>query len=84
MVILHPRFIPINYPGYFWDTESKRLYSIKVEGVLRPLSVTRPNKFNRLSSPAYRISYKNEPRYVFVDRLEKLERKDYIIDSVDR
>lgn len=79
-VSLHPRFVAIKYPGYFWDTENKKLYSIKVEGVLKPLTLVNPNKHNRLSSPAYRISYKNSPRYVFLDRLMSLKPKDRVID----
>lgn len=45
MIIFPPPFVKTRYNGYFFNTENKILYSIKVGGVLVPLK--------------YREAYKN-------------------------
>jgi hypothetical protein len=37
MIVLPEEFEPTFYDGYFWNTANKKLYSIKVDGVLIPL-----------------------------------------------
>lgn len=32
------------YPGYYWNTQEKKLYTMKIDGVLKPMKL----------SPAYR------------------------------
>lgn len=39
MIVFPPEFVKIEYPGYFWNVKEKKLYSIKVQGVLRPLTL---------------------------------------------
>lgn len=72
MVKLPPEFVATRLFGYFWNTKTQRLYSIKVSGVLRELKVTRPNKWNELHSPAYRVSDRGWRKYLFVHELTKI------------
>lgn len=38
MIIFREDFVTIpNYPGYYWSIFEKKLYSIKVDGILKPL-----------------------------------------------
>lgn len=39
MVVLPADFVKTKYDGYFWNVREKRLYSIKVGGILRPLAL---------------------------------------------
>ena len=68
MVKFPKNFVQLDrYPGYYWHTEEKHLYSIKVTGVLRKLTKskgfighTRYGFVNRL--PGYRISKNGDKR----------------------
>ena len=53
MIKFNSKFIALSYPGYFWNTEDEKLYSIKIEGILTPLA-------------EQEISY-YQSRYVFYD-----------------
>lgn len=38
MIIFREDFVTIpNYPGYYWSVLEKKLYSIKVDGILKPI-----------------------------------------------
>lgn len=41
MVILPPPFVKTKYEGYFWNLSDKKLYSLKIDGVLKPLKAQR-------------------------------------------
>ena len=60
------------YPGYFWNVEDKKLYSIKIKGVLKPLKKKYPNRFNNMYSPFYEISINGQRKYISVDRIVKI------------
>lgn len=79
MVTLPPEYTATKYFGYFWNTKEQRLYSIKIGGILRPLKVTKPNRWNELPGPAYRVSDKGWKRYLLVSDLKKLTTQDSII-----
>lgn len=57
MVVFPKEFVAIRYPGYFWHTVEKRLYTIKVSGELRPLKFCRGGTFyGKTIEPGYRVS----------------------------
>ena len=80
MINFPAHFIPLkNFPGYFWNDEEKHLYSLKVTGVLRPLSLTAATVFNGWNEDGFRISVKGVRRTIFPSRIERyLARKDYV------
>ena len=59
MVIFPPEFVKIHIPGYYWNVERECLYSIKVDGVLKPLKRQPPFRSPYVDLPAgYRVSHK--------------------------
>ena len=63
MIVFPPEFVPTRYPGYFWNTAEKKLYSIKVTGELRPLKFDKGGCFfGKNIQPGYRVSVKGERR----------------------
>lgn len=56
MVILPSDFTAIKYPGYFWNIKEKKLYTMKVTGVLRPLKKSNPNQYNYFRT-GYEVSH---------------------------
>lgn len=57
MVTLPKEFVATRYPGYFWNVQEKKLYSLKVTGQLRPLSFFKGGTFYGVShEPGYNIS----------------------------
>ena len=78
MITLPPEFTATKYPGYFWNTVNKKLYSIKIGGVLRPLCRCSPNQFN-YGEPGYKVSVNGEKKYIWEKTLMKLKTKDSVI-----
>lgn len=72
MVKLPSEFVATRLFGYFWNTKTHRLYSIKVSGVLHELKITNPNRWNELPAPAYRVSDRGCKKYLFVSELNKI------------
>lgn len=83
MVTLPPEYTATKFPGYFWNTKTLELYSLKVGGELRKLPLKEPNYWNNWRGPGYRVSHKGRPRVMFLDYLEKLERADSVITVRD-
>jgi len=71
-MILPIEFAKTRYPGYFWNTESHTLYSLKIGGVLREIKISRPNRFNNYSEPGYRVCVKGKRKFMSLSSLEKL------------
>ena len=68
-------------PGYYWNTEEKHLYSIKMTGVLHKLTKSkgfcgfvRGSKIN--SPPGWRISKEGWRRTVTTEDIEKMVEKE--------
>lgn len=62
------------YPGYFWHTEEKALYSVKVVGSLRPLA-RRQLWVNNMPVPnvfGYSISKKGKKIFLAEDRIKQI------------
>lgn len=55
MVKLPSQFVATKYPGYFFNTEDEQLYSLKVDGVLKPLKFTKPSRFNHMYNFTVRL-----------------------------
>lgn len=65
-------FVATRIPGYFWDVNSQKLYSIKT-GVLREMILSVPNRYNGISLPAYRVSHEGKKRYITLEELVRLK-----------
>ena len=72
MVVLPIEFVKTRYPGYFWNTESQTLYSLKIGGVLKEIKISRPNSFNNYSEPMYRVCVKGVRKGMSLSSLQKL------------
>lgn len=83
MIQLPNTLTPVRYPGYYWCVKEHKLYSIKVQGVLRELKRRspvkygakgwRPSRFSRIGQEAhYVVSFKSRDKYLFVKDLRKL------------
>jgi len=85
MVTLPLAFAATKYPGYFFHTVEKKLYSLKVSGVLTELKFRKPDRFNHLNGHwaypkdksqhtrgGYRISVKGQARWLLIEYLESL------------
>lgn len=79
MVTLPPQFIATKFPGYFWNLNTQTLYSIKVDGILKELKISKPNPWNNLVVPAYRVSVKGKRRYLHKTDLMKIQATNSII-----
>lgn len=66
-------FTALKFPGYFWNREEKRLYSIKVNGVLTPLTVNKGRypPWIRQLGKHYQISVKGRRRYIALSEIER-------------
>jgi hypothetical protein len=82
-----------SYPGYFWDVESHKMYSLKVGGVLRELKVNYVNhymrNYNRFSKyrhgeKFYSLSKEGRSRAMMVRNLKKLELVHYDMPVINR
>jgi hypothetical protein len=75
MVRLPEEFIATKYNGYFFNTKNETLYSIKLGGLLRPLPLRYPDRFNHLHIPAFYISVKGIRRAYPLKNLQELAAK---------
>tara|TARA_R110000851_G_scaffold6382_1_gene26009 strand:+ start:976 stop:1275 length:300 start_codon:yes stop_codon:yes gene_type:complete len=78
-------------PGYFWDVDSHKLYSIKIGGVLRELKVQRlhpcaqAGRFAKIKTGElyYALSQQGYRRSISVKELKKLALVDYAMPVID-
>ena len=82
MITFPPYFTAIKFPGYFWNTVDKQLYTIKVTGILRPLKRNRPNKYNKFID-SYRISVGGCSLDIPVTYLKSLKHEPSVIPVQD-
>ena len=73
MVTLPIEFVATKYPGYFWNTETQTLFSLKIDGVLKELKMVYPNHFNMIRMPGYRVSVKGRRRHLSIGYLKDLK-----------
>lgn len=55
MISFPKDFTATKYPGYFWNVKEKELYSMKVDGILKPLKRQSFYKLQSFSRYAWRI-----------------------------
>lgn len=84
MVTLPPPFTATKYPGYFWNIEEKKLYSIKQSGELKELKMQNPNRWNHIPMPGYIVSFKGRRKYLAIGYLNKLVLEDSEIKAHSR
>lgn len=77
MVSLPEGFTATKYPGYFWHVPTQSLYSLKVDGILKPLKISGPNHFNKWHEPGYRVSVEGQRRVLWLSYLQKLKYTGY-------
>ena len=71
MVVLPSEFVATKYPGYFWNVNDQKLYSVKVTGELRLMKFMPPCRWNHFVL-GYRVSVRGDRRTLTMDYLEKL------------
>lgn len=76
MVTLPSEFVATKYPGYFWNTRTRRLFTAKL-GVLRELKRSGPNKWNYFRD-GYKVSHEGVNRFLEYADLLKLQPKDSV------
>ena len=71
MVVLPAEFVATKYPGYFWNVNDQKLYSVKVTGELRQMKFMAPCRWNHFVL-GYRVSVRGDKRTLRMDYLKKL------------
>lgn len=84
MITLPKEFQPVPmYPGYFWHTEKKKLFSIKVAGTLRELKLRRVHwaakrhggfPYMHVGDKYYEVSYKGRRKIIPYEQLLELNK----------
>lgn len=82
MITLPPEFIATRIPGYFWNTRTQSLFTLKGGGVLRELVITKPNPFNHIREPGYRVSHLGQRRWLMISYLQSLRQFDTTIPVI--
>lgn len=80
MITFPPEFVTTKFPGYYWNTKTLRLFSIKVTGELRELAYQRANRWNNYRA-GYRVSYKGQKRMFTLDYLCTLTSQQIQVSS---
>jgi len=80
MVSLPKEFVATKYPGYFFNLKDKKLYSLKIDGILKPLTFIKPNIYNKLNpfetKGGWRVSVRGTHRWLVIEYLESLKPTD--------
>ncbi len=71
-VTLPLNFVSTKYPGYFWHLAETKLYSIKIDGILKPMKLVYPNHFNRINDKGYRVSVQGKRKFLSLTYLKGL------------
>jgi len=80
MVTLPPPYVATRFSGYFWNLDTRKLYSLKITGELKVLKIRYPNRaFTRIDGPFYELSVKGRRKILTLDTLNRLYLKDSVI-----
>lgn len=71
-VAMPSEFVATKYPGYFWNTRTRTLFTAKL-GVLRELQLITFNRWSNVGEPHYRVSHQGRKRILTVSALSKLK-----------
>ena len=73
MVHFPEGFIALKYPGYFWNIEESKLYSLKISGILKPLKIQSKVFVRGITIPkGYSISVNGRRMRVAEDAIKNL------------
>lgn len=92
-VSFKPEFIATKYPGYFFNIEDNKLYSMKIDGVLKPLKYREANYWNNWGScriklhdgsevyatGGYQISFRGMRRFYAIEKLKDLKHEQSVV-----
>lgn len=70
MITFPAEYVATKYPGYFWNTLTDKLYSIKVTGALRPLTFQKANYWR--PEAGYAVSVNGKKRTLKLSYLRTL------------
>lgn len=72
MIKFPDEFVATRYPGYYWNTKDRQLYTIKVTGVLQPLKKYSASAWQKQPGEYYKISQKGKRHHLLVAHLQTL------------
>lgn len=74
------------FPGYFWHRTEKRLYSLKVQGFLRPLALQdnawAKRNVAHIDGPYYYVSKRGRSMALTIPQILNLLEADHVIPVV--
>lgn len=70
MITFPAEYVATKYPGYFWNTNTDKLYSIKVTGALRPLAFAKKSYW--VPEAGYQVSVNGKKRMLKLSYLRTL------------
>lgn len=71
MITFPPEFVTTKFPGYYWNTATQRLFSIKVTGELHEMKRSYPNRWTHWHD-AYQVSVKGRRNLLTLEYLKSL------------
>lgn len=75
MITFPPEFVATKFPGYFWNTRTETLFSLKVTGILHEMKKPRPTHYNEYKN-GYAVSVRGVRRWLMVADLKKLNSQE--------
>jgi len=92
MVTLPKEFVATRWDGYFFNTKDEQLYSLKIDGMLKPLKFRTPNPFNHIGrfmvkltngsrvkcTGGFNVSVKGQKKFYPLEQLKELKEHDAI------
>lgn len=85
MIVFPKQFTTTRVPGYFWNVEEKKLYSIK-SGILKPIAMTRPARPWNKNRKGYIVSDKGKRKFLdlkYLNSLCVLDKTIEVVKSMD-
>lgn len=93
MITLPKEFVATKYPGYFFNRDDQKLYSLKISGILKELKYRYPNRWNYIgqyptkladgtkiySKGGYQVSVKGQTRFYAIEQLKEIKEHDATI-----
>ena len=90
MITFPKPYVATKYPGYFFNKEDNQLYSLKIDGVLKPIKYYKADWFNNFnlypiklkdgtrvySEGGYRVSVKGRRKFYPIELLKEIEEHD--------
>lgn len=77
MIILPKELLPLKYNGYFWNPENETVYSIKIDGILKPLKKLGWFRYGKHKfPPGFNISHQGRKIRLNLEDLRKIKPLD--------